>query len=96
MVLGRVAPAPCIVGESIVWRAEVGGSDHNRAGQAPPTVINTPNLETSPTAQSIVEQCRAQSCCVSPIPLAVKVSIPTSPTCKIVINMLCINRMMRL
>ena len=44
VVQGRVAPASCIVGQGVVWWAEVGGSDHDGARQAPPVVIRTPNL----------------------------------------------------
>lgn len=81
MLLGRIAPASCIVWESIVWGAEVGGRDCDRARATPFWVIRTPNLETSTTAQAIVEQGCAQSCSIGPISLAVQVSITTSPTC---------------
>lgn len=56
MLLGRIAPAPCVVREGIVWWAEIGGGDQNGAGQAPFGVIHTPNLIARPTAQPIVEQ----------------------------------------
>ncbi|KAF9674431.1 hypothetical protein SADUNF_Sadunf10G0126500 [Salix dunnii] len=50
MVLRRIAPAPCIVRQGIVWRAEVGGSDNNGARQAPFGVTHTPNLIARSTA----------------------------------------------
>lgn len=80
MLLGRVTPAPCIVGESVVWWAEVGGGDHYGTWEAPLGVIRAPNLITRPTAQAIVEKSSAQCCGVSPIALAVEVPIPASPT----------------
>lgn len=80
MLKGRVAPPPSIVGESIVWWAEIGGSDDNGAWKAPFWVIHTPQLIATPTAQPIVEQGSAQCCCVCPIPLAVQIPIPTSST----------------
>ena len=79
----RVAPPSCIVWKGIVWWAEIGGCDHNGARQAPFSVIYALNLIARATAQPIVEQSCAQSCCVRPIPLAVQVSIPTSTAYKI-------------
>ena len=55
----RVTPATIVVGQGIVWRTEIGGSDHNRTWKAPPVVIGTPNLIARATAQAIVEQCSA-------------------------------------
>lgn len=80
MVQRRVAPTPCIVRKGIVWWAEIGGCDDNGARQAPFGITHTLNLIASPTAQPIVEKSSAQSCCVSTIPLAVEVTIPTSST----------------
>ena len=51
----RVAPASSVVGEGIVWRAEIGGCDHNGAWQAPCRVTSAPNLVARATAQAIVE-----------------------------------------
>jgi hypothetical protein len=81
VVLGRVAPTPCIVRESIVWWAEIGGCNDNGAWQAPFRVTHALNLIARPAAQTIVEQSSAQSRSVRPIPLAVQVPIPTSSTC---------------
>lgn len=55
MVLRRVAPTAVVVWECIVWRAEIGGSDQNRAWKAPFGVIDTLDLKASPAAQAIVE-----------------------------------------
>jgi hypothetical protein len=74
MLVGRITPAS--------GRAKVSGSDHNGATQAPLRVIHTSDLKTSPAAQTIVEQCSAQCCCVSSITLAVEVSIATGPALK--------------
>ena len=81
MLKGRVAPATCIIWEGIVWWTEIGGSDHNCVWKAPPLVIDTLDLKASPTAQTIVEQGRAQSSRVSSVALAIQVSISTSSTC---------------
>ena len=78
VVLGRVAPAAGIVGEGIVWRAEIGGGDHNGAGQAPLGVVHTPNLVARSAPQPIVEQSSAQGRRVGSVPLAVEVAVPTS------------------
>jgi hypothetical protein len=80
MVLRRVTPAASIVGESIVRWAEISGCDHNGARQAPFGVTSTLNLITRSTAQPIVEQSSTESSSVGSIPLAVEVSISTSPT----------------
>ena len=76
----RIAPTSCIVRESIVWRAEIGGCDHNGASQAPLTIIHALNLIARTTAQSIVKQSCAQSCSICSITLAIQVSITTSST----------------
>ncbi len=76
----RVTPSSSIVREGIVWWAEIGGSDHNGAWQAPFWVFRAPNLIARSAAQPTVEQSCAQSCCVRSIPLAVQVPIPTSTT----------------
>lgn len=82
----RVAPTSCVVGEGIVWRAEIGGSDHNGAWQAPFRVTSALNLIARATAQPVVEQSRTQSSSVCSIALTVQVTIPTSPTCTISSN----------
>lgn len=46
----RVAPAAGIVWESIVRWAEIGGRDHDRAGQAPFPVVDTLDLVARTTA----------------------------------------------
>jgi hypothetical protein len=50
MVLRRITPAPCIVRQGIVRRAEIGGGDHNGARQAPFGVIHAPDLIARSTA----------------------------------------------
>lgn len=80
MLLRRIAPTACIVGEGVVRWAKIGSCDHNGAGQAPFGVINTLNLIARPTAQTVVEQSRAQGCSVRSITLAIQIPIATSPT----------------
>jgi len=69
----RVAPAAIVAGEGEVGRAEVGGGDDDGRSPrvAPPWILVALYLKTCATTQSVVEQCRAQSCSVHPIPLAV-------------------------
>ena len=78
----RVTPAAIVTGQSKVGRAEVGGRYDNRRAtrMAPSRVIRTFDLETRATAQPIVEQRRTQRRRVHPVPLAVQIPIPTSPT----------------
>ena len=61
MGAGRVAPAAIVAGESVVWRAEVGGGNENggAAGVAPLGVIGALDFEASSTTESIVEECCA-------------------------------------
>ena len=68
---GRVAPAAIVIGQSEVWRAEVGGGDGDGAREAPSGVVVAPHFETSSAAQPIVEQRRAQRRRVRSVPLAV-------------------------
>ncbi|KAK3005132.1 hypothetical protein RJ639_017856 [Escallonia herrerae] len=57
----RVAPPAIVVGQVIVGRAEVGGSDENggAAAEAPLRGVDTLELKTSTAAEAIVEKGRA-------------------------------------
>jgi len=81
VLLWGIAPPPCIVWESIVWWAEVGASDHNGSRETPLPIVHAFDLIARPTAQPVVEQSSTQRRCVSPIPLAVEIPIPTSSSC---------------
>lgn len=76
----RVAPPAGVVGQGVVWRAEIGGGHHNWTRQTPLLVSGAPDLITRSAAQAIVEQSSTQRCRVCTIPLAVQIPIPTSPT----------------
>lgn len=80
----RVAPPAIVTGLRVVWRTKVSGCDQDRGAtrMAPLWVISALDLEASPTAKPIVEQSSAQSSRVHSVPLAVQVSIPTSPSCR--------------
>lgn len=83
MGTGRVAPASIVVREGVVRGAEVGGrhQDRRAARVAPLAVVHALDLEASPAAEPIVEQRRAQGCCVHSVSLAVQVPVPTGPAC---------------
>lgn len=81
MLLGRVAPAAGVVGQSIVWRTEIGGGHHDVAGKAH-SAIHTLYHIASPAAKTTIKESRAQRGRVSPVALAVKVSVPTCTACK--------------
>ena len=72
VLLGRAAPPSR-------W-AEISGGDHNGPWEAPLWIIDAPYLITRSTAQPIVKEGSAQSCCVGPIPLTVEITVSTSPT----------------
>lgn len=55
MLEGRVAPPAVVVGQTRVWRAEVGGGDGDAAGEAPFGIVVAPHLVARPAAQPIVE-----------------------------------------
>lgn len=55
MVLGRIAPASGVVGQCIVWWAEVRGSDHDGIWKTPFWVVYALDFKASAAAQSIVE-----------------------------------------
>lgn len=74
VVVGRVAAA--------ARRAEVCGGDHDGAGEAPLGIVNAPQLKASAAAQPVVEQRRAQRRSVGPVPLAIQIPVPTSPSYK--------------
>lgn len=65
-----------------VGRAEVGGGHgcEGRPSEAP-LRLHTPYLVARPTPVSIVEQRRAQCCCVRPIPTVEQVPITACPPC---------------
>uniref|UniRef100_A0A7N0TJ65 Uncharacterized protein n=1 Tax=Kalanchoe fedtschenkoi TaxID=63787 RepID=A0A7N0TJ65_KALFE len=81
MPQGRVAPATGIIRQSIVGRAEVGGSDDNGPRQTPLLVIHTSDLKTSTTPLPVVKQSSAQGSSDGSVSLTVKVPISTSPSC---------------
>lgn len=78
----RVAPTAIVIWQSVVGRAEIGGSDENggAAGVAPLPFVRTLDLEARPAAEPFVEQRRAEGGGVYSIALAVQVSISTSTT----------------
>lgn len=55
----RVAPATVIIGQCVIWGAEVGGGDCNNAMKTPFWVIGTPQLVAGATAKPMVEEGRA-------------------------------------
>lgn len=81
MLERRIAPTAVVVGQGQVRGAEVSGSDSDGTGQAPFGVVVASHLVTRPAAQAIVEQSSAECCSVSPIPLAVQITVPTSTPC---------------
>lgn len=80
----RVTPAPIIARLCEIRGAEVGGGDEDRrtSGMAPPGILGAFDFKTSTTTIPIVKQRRTQRRRVDSIALAVKISIPTSTTCK--------------
>lgn len=82
MLKRRVAPSAIVVGQSIVRWTIVGCGDLDDAGTTPFRVVVAAQLETSTTAQAIIEEGCAESCSVGTITLGVQVSITTSPSYK--------------
>ena len=80
MLEGRVASPSVVVSEGVVWRAEVGGSDHNGPREAPPGVVGALHLVACAAAEAIVEEGRAKRGGVRAVTLAVEVAIATSPS----------------
>jgi hypothetical protein len=79
MVQRGVAPAPIVVGQRVVGRAEVGGRDDDGAREAPLGVALALHLVAGSAAQAVVEQRGAQSSRVGAVSLAVKIAIPAGP-----------------
>lgn len=77
----RVAPPSVVTSQCVVRGAEVGGSNCNRAGNAPFRVVAASKLVARSAAQATVEQSGAQSGRLGPVALAVQVAIPTCSTC---------------
>ncbi|RWW08953.1 hypothetical protein GW17_00027587 [Ensete ventricosum] len=80
---GRIAPPAIVRGERVVGRAEVGSRDEDGGAPsvAPLRIARALDLEARPAALPLVEQRRAQSRRLHPVPLAVQVPIPTRPSC---------------
>lgn len=80
---GWVTPSTIIARKSKIWRAEVCCSNGNRCSFNAPFWVRsivTNYLVTLPTRCTVIEQCRAQCRCPSPVPSWVQISIPTSST----------------
>jgi len=80
---GWVAPSTVVIGESVVWRAEVGGCDHDSPWQTPLRIVIALHFIAGSTAEAIVEKRSAQSSSVRSIALAVKITVPTRPACSV-------------
>lgn len=78
MLQGRIAPTAIVVGESQVWRAEIGSSDNDASGITPSGVVAALELVAGSTGQAIVEESSAESCCVGA--MAIQIAITTSST----------------
>lgn len=84
----RVTPAAIVVRKSVIGWTKVSCSDYNgrAARMTPPRVIRALDFKTRAAAQSVVEQCGAESGRVDTVTLAVQVTVPTSTTCITNIN----------
>ncbi len=82
VLLGEVAPAAVVVGESEVGRAEVGGRHHHRraAAEAPQHVVHAPHLVAAAARAAAPEQRAAHAGGVPPVPEDVQVAVPTGST----------------
>jgi len=77
----HVAPSTVVVGQIRVGRTEVCcRHSHCSSGYTPSRLVAL-HLKACPTAQAVVEEGRAQSCCVRSIALAIQVSISASTSC---------------
>jgi hypothetical protein len=81
MLERHVAPSTVVVGQIRVGRTEVGCRHSHRSFGYTPSRLVAFDLKACPTAQAVVEEGRAQSCCVRSIALAIQVSIPASTSC---------------
>ena len=83
----RVAPAAIIIGEGVVGRTEVCGSDGDRnaglAKQRVCTLAVACNLVTLPARGAIIKQHGAQSGRACPVSFGEEVAIPACATCNI-------------
>lgn len=78
-----VAPSSIIVRQCVVWWAEISSCyEDGRVSRVAIILssVSTLYLEASAAAQPIVEKCRTQCRVVYSVPLAVQISIATSPT----------------
>jgi hypothetical protein len=81
MLEGHVAPSTVVVGQIRIGRTEVGGChSHCRARYTPSRLVAL-ELKARSAAQAVVEESRAQSCCVGSIALTVQVPITASTSC---------------
>lgn len=79
-----VAPPTIVVGEGVIWRAEVCGSDEDGGiSRAARSVVGALDLKAGSAAQPIVEQCSAQCCIVNSVALAIQISVTTRAAYKI-------------
>lgn len=81
MLKRRIAPTARIVGESVVWRAEIGGGDdHGGSDQAPLglDVCIPTNFKTSTAAETTVEERRAKGGGVRAITGGVEITVTAS------------------
>jgi hypothetical protein len=77
-----VAPAAGVVGQRVVWRAEVGGGDGDAARPAVGANGGVAlELVAGPARRAVVEQRRAQRRRVGAVALAVQVAVPARPAC---------------
>jgi hypothetical protein len=81
MLERHVAPSTVVVGQIRVGRTEVCCRHSHCSSRYTPSRLVAFDLKACPTAQAVVEEGRAQSCCVRSIALAVQVSIAASTSC---------------
>jgi hypothetical protein len=83
----RVAPAAIVIGEGVVGRTEVCGSDGDcnagLAKQRVRTLAVACNLVTLPARGAIIKQHGAQSGCACPVPFREEVAVTACATCSI-------------
>lgn len=62
MLVGRITAASTVRGETVIWRAEVSGSDNDRSsGDAPADVIHAADLEAGTADLPASEKSLAQT-----------------------------------
>ncbi|PON97813.1 hypothetical protein TorRG33x02_064030 [Trema orientale] len=77
MLVRRIAVAPTVGREAVVWGAEVGGRDDDRRPRnAPAEILDAPQLEARAADLSPLEQRLAQPHRGHPVPALHQVSVP--------------------